>query len=126
MTRRTAHVVAALAGWVGLGALWAWQLGLGVPRRWAEGPALALAVFALWVCLLVLWVAHSRGIYRRRHRRTTPVRLQVGFREDSLGRRVRADPGTVAAHRVEISVSLPGVKEYEPVDRPRTETEEVA
>lgn len=120
------HLLAAFAGWVGLGAIWAWQLALGVPGRWVEGPAFVLAVCALWVCLLVLWVDHSRRIYKRRHRRTTPVSLRPDFSEDSLGRRVRADPGTVAARRIEISVSLPGVKAYEPVKQPGTETEDVA
>lgn len=123
---RAGHVLAALAGWVALAVLWVWQLGLGVPSRWADGPAVILVVFVLWVGLLLCWVGWSRNIYRRRHRRTTPLSSPVDFTEDSLGRRVRVEPRTLAAHTVEISVTLPGVKDYEPVEQPRTDTEEVA
>jgi hypothetical protein len=120
-TGRVGHVLAGLAGWAGLAALWAWQLRIGVPSSWVYGPALLLAVFALWVGLLRCWVAWSRSIYRRRHRRTTPISLPVDFSEDSLGRRVTVEPRTVAADRVEILVSRAGVKAYEPVEQTQTE-----
>jgi hypothetical protein len=114
--RRIGHVLAGLAGWVGLAALWAWQLGIGVPSRWIDGPVLLLVVLAFWICLLRSWVGWSRSIYRRRHRRTTPVRLAVDFTQDSLGRKVAVEPHTAAAHKIEILVSRPGVKAYEPVE----------
>lgn len=98
-------MLVGVAGWAALAALWLWQLGLGVPARWVEGPVLVLFVFGLWVGFLLCWIVWSRSIYRRRHRRTTPVRYEVGFAADSLGRRITAEPGTVAASRVEISVS---------------------
>ena len=124
--RRAGHVLAACAGWVGLAALWVWQLRLGVPGRWVDGPTFVLVVFVIWIGLLRSWVGWSRSIYRRRHRRTSPVILPVDFIEDSLGRRVRAQPGTRTAHTVTVSVTLPGVKVYEPAAESQIETEEVA
>lgn len=119
--RRIGHVLAGLAGWTGLAALWAWQLGIGVPSRWIDGPVLLLVVLGLWICLLRCWVGWSRSIYRRRHRRTTPVRLAVDFTQDSLGRMLAVEPHTAAAHKVEILVSRPGVKVYEAVEPAHTE-----
>jgi hypothetical protein len=115
--RLIGHVLAGLAGWAGLAALWAWQLGIGVPSRWIDGPVLLLVVLTLWTCLLRCWVGWSRSIYRRRHRRTRPLRLAVDFTQDSLGRTLAVEPHTAAAHKVEILVTRPGVKIYEPVVR---------
>jgi hypothetical protein len=82
---------------------------------------LLLAVLALWICLLRCWVGWSRSIYRRRHRRTTPVTLAVDFTQDSLGRTLAVEPHTAVAHKVAILVSRPGVKFYEPVEPAQTE-----
>lgn len=125
LAARIGHVLTALAGWVALAALWAWQLRLGVPSRWLDGPTVLLAVLVGWIGFLRCWVGWSRSIYRRRHRRITPLSLPVDFSQDSLGRKVTLEPHTVAAHKVEILVSRPGVKAYEPVET-RSETEEVA
>ena len=87
---------------------------------------LVLVVFALWFGFLLCWLVWSRSIFRRRHRRTTPVSYEVSFAEDSLGRRVAVEPRTALAHRVVVSVSGPGVKAYEAVDKPSKREEDVA
>ena len=123
---RIGHLVVALVGWAGLLSLWAWQLAVGIPSTWLDGPAVLLGVLALWVGLLRCWVAWSRSIYRRRHRRTTALSVPVDFSQDSLGRKVTVEPRAVAAHKVEILVSRPGLKAYEPIEHRPEETEEVA
>jgi hypothetical protein len=124
--RLAGHLLAAVLGWVGLAAVWIWQLSLGVPARWVEGPLAMLVVFALWVGFLFGWIVWSKSIYRRRHRRTTAVSYELGLELDSLGRRVAVVAGTARARRVEISVPGPGVKAYGPAVQEREGGEEVA
>ncbi len=114
--RRLGHAAFGLASWLALAALWVWQLGTYVPDSWFDGVATILVLLVLWAVFSVAWVAWSRNIYRRRHRRTTPVRHEVDFTQDTLGRRVVAAPEVTAAHggHVLVTVSEDGVKRYQP------------
>jgi membrane protein implicated in regulation of membrane protease activity len=114
--RRAAHVAVGLASWVALTALWVWQLGTFVPASWFAGVATILVLLAVWSAFSVVWVAWSRNIYRRRHRRTEPVVHDVDFTQDALGRRIVAPPQLVGAHggHVLVTVGDDGVKRYQP------------
>ncbi len=85
--RRLGHRLAGVVGSAALAALWVWQLAAYVPANWLSAVGLILALVAGWVCLSLAWVAWCRSIYRRRHRRVTPLRREVGFAHDALGRR---------------------------------------
>jgi hypothetical protein len=116
--RSAAHALAGVAGWLLFAALWAWQALAGVPSDWriailAIGTGLA-AAFAL--CLG--WVRWNRGIYRRRHRRTEPIRRTVSFDRDALGRPIDAAPvdWLREAAIVEVEIDSDDVKSYRPVE----------
>ncbi|HSZ14645.1 MAG TPA: hypothetical protein VK790_11495 [Solirubrobacteraceae bacterium] len=103
--------------WVALAALWVWQLDVYVPSDWLGGVELILALLAGWTCFSVMWVAWCRNIYRRRHRRTSPLKREVNFERDALERRIVAPPGIAATRgQVVISVDEAGVKRYQLVE----------
>ena len=112
--RRLAHVAIGVAGWLALAALWAWQLEVYVPADWLAGVELIGLLLVGWTGFSLAWVAWSRRIYRRRHRRTEPLSRSVDFAHDALGRRVVTPPG-IAEARGQVVVSLSGddVKRYE-------------
>jgi len=116
--RRLAHVAIGVAGWLALAALWAWQLEVYVPADWLAGVELIGLLLVGWTGFSLAWVAWSRRIYRRRHRRTEPLSRSVDFAHDALGRRVVTPPG-IAEARGQVVVSLSGddVKRYEFVPR---------
>jgi hypothetical protein len=116
--RRLGHVAIGVVGWLALAALWAWQLEVYVPADWLGGVALIGVLLVGWTCFLLVWVAWSRGIYRRRHRRTEPLSRSVDFAHDALGRRIAVPPGirTVRGQLL-VSVSADGVKRYEQAPR---------
>lgn len=106
-----------VASWLVLAALWVWQLNVYVPSDWLGGVELILVLLAGWVCFSVVWVLWCRNIYRRRHRRTSPLKGEVDFERDPLGRRILAPPGIASGRgQVLISVPQPGVKRYEIVE----------
>jgi hypothetical protein len=115
--QRLAHVLLGAASWLVMVALWMWQLNVYVPSDWLGGVELILVLLAGWACFSVVWVLWCRNIYRRRHRRTSPLKREVDFGRDSLGRQILAPPGIAAARgQVLISVPEPGVKRYEIVE----------
>jgi len=111
-------VLLGTASWLVLAALWVWQLNVYVPSDWLGGVELILVLLAGWACFSVAWVVWCRNIYRRRHRRTSSLKREVGFERDPLGRRILAPPG-IAAARGQVLISVPesGVKRYEIVER---------
>jgi hypothetical protein len=112
--RRLGQVLVGLASWLGLAALWVWQLEVYVPANWFNGVELILAMLAGWTCLSIAWVWWCRDIYRRRHRRTTPLRREVDSQHDSLGRGVLLAPEIHAARgQILVSVTEHGVKRYD-------------
>jgi hypothetical protein len=98
-------------------ALALWQARVHAPEGWLRDVA---ALTGLGLVLSVAargWIAWNRGIYRRRHRRTTALILPVAFAEDVVGRPIQAPPGT-RRHTGEVVISideLTGVKCYRPV-----------
>jgi hypothetical protein len=115
---RLLHRLVGVASWIALGALWAWQLEVFVPASWLRGVEMILALGAAWACFSVAWVAWCRSIYRRRHRRTTPLRRDVELERDALGRPIIA-PADICggATHVIVSVGEGGVKHYQPAYR---------
>jgi hypothetical protein len=114
--RRLCHVLAGVAGWVGLGGLWGWQLSNYVPANWLTGIELIFALLVCWTFFSVAWVAWCRNIYRRRHRRTASIKRDVDFSHDTLGRPILATPAVRAPHgQVLVWVDASGVKHYQPV-----------
>ncbi|HEY4809934.1 MAG TPA: hypothetical protein VIH71_02645 [Solirubrobacteraceae bacterium] len=112
--QRLAHLLIGAASWLVLAALWVWQLKVYVPADWLGGVELILVLLAGWACFSVVWVVWCRNIYRRRHRRTSPLKREVDFERDTLGRRILAPSGIAAARgQVLISVREPGIKCYE-------------
>lgn len=85
--------------------MWIWQANVGIPADWWVGVEVIGAVAAGYGIFVVSWVAWNRSIYRRRHRRTEPLQLEVAFTTDTLGRTIVAGPG-VAAYPVEVVVSV--------------------
>jgi hypothetical protein len=75
---------------------------------------LVIAVFVtIWAGFTIAWVEWNRSIYRRRHRRTTPLDLDVEMHEDSLGRSVLgAAAAQTSAGQIFISVDREGLKHY--------------
>lgn len=112
--RRVGHVLAGIAGWIGLGGLWAWQLSNYVPENWLTGVELIFALLLGWACFSVAWVAWCRSIYRRRHRRTKPIERDVDFSHDTLGRPIVAAPAVRTARgQVLVWVDASGIKHYQ-------------
>ncbi|WP_205697279.1 hypothetical protein [Conexibacter sp. SYSU D00693] len=115
---RIRHAVVGGASWLVLGALWVWELDGHVPSHWWPPLVGLLGVLALFAAFTPGWVAWNRSIYRRRHRRTSPMVVEVAFDRDWVGRSVRAAEG-VRDHVGEIRVRLEeqpgtdGVKVYE-------------
>jgi len=109
------HLLIGIASWTTLAALWFWQLKVYVPTDWLAGVEVIFALLAVWACFSVGWVAWCRSIYRRRHRRTTPLTREVDFAHDAIGRPISASPG-IKEERGQLIVSLTddGLKRYEP------------
>jgi hypothetical protein len=111
--RRFAHVLIGAASWAALGALWVWQLNVGVPSNWLAGIELILVMLVVWTLFTLVWVAWNRNIYRRRHRRTTAVQRALSFERDPLGRRVLAPAGIGEARgQILITIEADAVKRY--------------
>lgn len=112
--RRALQIALGALSWVGFGLLWLWQLEVYVPATWLYSICLIAIILGTWILFTIGWVRWNRNIYDRRHRRTTPVRMEVGFEHDSLGRPIRASGGIRAAEgQVLISVDEDGAKRYE-------------
>lgn len=117
--RTALHLLVAVVGWLGFITLWVWQLEVFVPANWLSGLELIgvfLVVFALASPAWVLW---NRSIYRRRHRRATPIVLEVQFERDSLDRPLAVSPA-VLLHPAEIRVTVSddgAVKRYDVPER---------
>lgn len=113
--RAALHAGLGVLGWLILAALWVWQFAY-VPDRWLDGLTLLGIILGVYVVLTPLWVAWNRGIYRRRHRRTTPLLRAVRFERDSLGRAIVGAPFTeIAPELVRVSLIAGGrLKCYAP------------
>lgn len=117
--RRAVQIALGALSWIGFGALWMWQLEVYVPSTWLYSITLIAIILAAWIAFTVCWVRWNRNIYARRHRRTTPVRQEVSFTEDSLGRPIVAPGGIRAADgQIIVSVDEDGAKRYDPARRP--------
>jgi len=113
-SRKALHVLVGVLSWVGFGALWIWQLDVSVPSDWGFAVAGLVVLLATYGIYVVAWVAWNRNIYRRRHRRTEAVEIEVGFERDALGRSINADPRLVL-HPGEVIVTVSDdeqVKQY--------------
>ena len=112
--RRLGHVLAGVMGWIGFAALAVWQLGFFAPRNAGAGLAALAACGAALTCVGIGWVRWNRSIYRRRHRRTAPIVVNVGFSHDTLGRPIAAPPGLLEAPgQIFVAVdTATGVKSY--------------
>jgi hypothetical protein len=111
--RKLLHGLIGLASWVVLGLMWVWQLNFTVPENWFIGVVLIFALLVMWATFAKLWIEWCRSIYRRRHRRLTPISREVDFGNDSVGRKVSAPPGlALSANHVLISVCPDNVKHY--------------
>lgn len=95
--RRLLHALAGVMGWLGFAALAVWQLGFFAPRDAGTGLAALAACGAALTCVGIGWVRWNQSIYRRRHRRTVPIVVNVGFSHDTLGRPIAAPPGICEA-----------------------------
>ena len=112
--RRLLHVLVGLMGWIGFVGLAVWQLGFFAPREAGIGLAALAACGAGLTCIGIGWVRWNQSIYRRRHRRTAPIVVNVGFSHDTLGRPIAAPPGVCEAHgQIFVAVdAASGVKSY--------------
>lgn len=112
--RRLLHVLAGVLGWIGFAALAVWQLGFFVPPKAGDGLAALAACGAALTCAGIGWVRWNQAIYRRRHRRTSPIVMNVDFSHDSLGRPIAAPPGACEAQgQIFVAVdAATGVKSY--------------
>jgi len=119
--QRAVHASVGVASWIAFAGLWAWQLNVFVPRNWYAGVALIVALGVGWRIATSAWIAWSRSIYRRRHRRTSAVKVEVDFSRDRLGRTTLAPPGLAdTLGHVVVSVPEPTLKRYELVTGRRT------
>jgi hypothetical protein len=98
--RKAAHGIAGVASWLGFAALWTWQILVNVPANWPVDVVVIAGTLALFGVLTPLWVGWNRNIYRRRHRRTTPISHEVDFTRDKLGRRIVAERGVALGRRI--------------------------
>jgi hypothetical protein len=91
---KTLHICAGGAGWVLLGLLWLWQFeSRAIPRDWALVITAAAGGWLALAALSMIWVRWNQDIYRRRHRRRTPLIAPVQFETDAVGRRIVAADG---------------------------------
>lgn len=95
--RRAFQAALGALSWIGFALLWVWQLEVYVPSTWMYSICLIAIILAAWIVFTIAWVKWNRNIYARRHRRTTPVRMEVEMAEDSLGRPIVASGGIRAA-----------------------------
>lgn len=92
-----------------------WQLKVYVPAEWLGGVSLLVAVAAAFTALTPAWVWWNRNIYRRRHRRRTPLVREVGMERDALGRELLVAP-EVLLNPTEVRVTVDSggaVKRYD-------------
>lgn len=116
--RRVFQIALGVLSWIGFGLLWMWQLEVYVPSTWLYSICLIAVILAGWIVFTVCWVRWNRNIYSRRHRRTAPVRKEVSFTQDSLGRPISAPGGIRAAEgQIIVDVDDDGAKTYEPERR---------
>ncbi len=118
--RRAVQAALGALSWVGFALLWMWQLEVYVPSTWLYSICLIAIILAAWIVLTICWVRWNRNIYARRHRRNTPVRQEVSFDQDTLGRPIKAPGGIRAAEgQIMVSVDGDGNKRYESARLPR-------
>ena len=104
--RRTAHLLAIIAGWALF--LWGWQRVLAGGPDFAELRLLMIGAAVVVPVITVSWILHNRGIHRRKgpRRSVPPARLE--YRVDFHGRQVVADWAALAgAQRVDIVIDGP-------------------
>lgn len=110
---KAAHICLGGAGWSLLGLLWLWQSNTRyIPGDWAIVVAATGAGGLALAALSVAWVRWNQGIYRRRHRRLTPLIAEVQFETDAVGRPIVATPEAVDGSRIVIRIDAAGVKRY--------------
>jgi hypothetical protein len=90
--RRFLHLAAGAGSWLGFAGLWVWQLDVSVPPGWPWAIAALAVVLGAYAVMVPAWVRWNRAIYRRRHRRTSPVQIPVDFSHDMMGRTVAVAP----------------------------------
>lgn len=96
-----------------MGLLWAWQAEThDIPANWAIVVAATGAGGIALAALSVAWVRWNQDIYRRRHRRLTPLVADVQFELDAVGRHVVAASDVLAGSRIVIRIDEAGVKRY--------------
>ena len=112
--QRLLHVLAGVLGWLGFAALAVWQLGFFAPPRAGDGLAALAACGTALTCIGIGWIRWNQSIYRRRHRRTSPIVMNIDFSQDSLGRPIAAPPGvSEAPGQIFVSVdAASGIKSY--------------
>ena len=119
-SRRAIQIVLGGLSWIGFALLWLWQLEVYVPSTWLYSICLIAIILAVWIVFTIAWVRWNRNIYSRRHRRTSPVRQEVSFYEDTLGRPIKALGGIRAAEgQIIVSVDDDGNKRYDSAQRRR-------
>ena len=103
--RRVLHVLVGIGAWAAFAGLWIWQLNVSVPTDWPQALLSIFALLAVYAVLVPAWVHWNRSIYRRRHRRTEPLEIDVDFEHDMLGRRIALGP-ELALGPAEIAVTV--------------------
>lgn len=100
------HAVGILAGW--LLFLWGWQRVLASHPSFAELRSLLFGAVLVVPVLTLAWIAHNRGIHRRKgpRRAVTPATLR--YETDFNGRSVHADwPALAAAQVIRVAIDGP-------------------
>ena len=112
--RRAIQIALGALSWIGFALLWLWQLEVYIPATWLYSICLIGSILGVWILFTICWVRWNRNIYARRHRRNSPVRQEVAFYQDTLGRPILAPGGIRAAEgQVIVSVDGAGNKRYD-------------
>lgn len=99
------HALLGVTAWAGFLSLWVWQIDGYLPTHWMGGLIMIGVGAAGYAILTPLCVWWNRNIYRRHHKRRSPIICEVGFKTDRLGRKLLIRPA-VLLHPTRVTVDL--------------------
>ncbi|MBI5720176.1 MAG: hypothetical protein HZC37_21080 [Burkholderiales bacterium] len=107
--RRTAHVLAIVAGWVLF--FWGWHRVLASTPDFAALQLLMLGAATVVPVVTVSWILHNRGIHRRKGPRRHVPAATLEYRVDFNGREIVADFRALAQVR-RVHIVVDGMRKH--------------
>ena len=101
--RLALHLLVILGGWALY--IWGWQRVASNQPEFGDIRALVLGAALVVAVVTLSWIAHNRGIHRRKGPRQTVPSASMNYDSDFNGRRIQADwPALKLARYIEIVI----------------------